>query len=243
MSVEVETEGRPPLRVHVRSKVRRRGRCSELVAWLDSGDGVRSWRHLDAGFATVALVAVVRRQEWNKLRSARQAQAAKEFKGLRFLLRRNWEKLTVGQREVIWALETANRRTFRAFQLKEELRDIFALPLLKARRALDDWLADASRSKLAPFVKLVAPALSSIWAARPGLIVRSPAAEGSNPGVASPSPQGNIDRRWRPPNSIRVVSAAPVRRQADGIGEQALTHEVDMLKCQGPAGADRRRAK
>ena len=60
----------------------------------------------------------------------------------------------MGQREVIWALETANRRTFRAFQLKEELRDIFALPLLKARRALDDWLAYASRSKLAPFVKL-----------------------------------------------------------------------------------------
>jgi transposase len=32
-----------------------------LVAWLDNGDGVRSWRHLDAGFATVALVAVARR--------------------------------------------------------------------------------------------------------------------------------------------------------------------------------------
>ncbi|MGH9252594.1 MAG: transposase, partial [Acidimicrobiales bacterium] len=40
------------------------------------------------------------------------------------------------------------------FQLKEELRDIFALPLLRARRALDDWLAYASRSKLVPFVKL-----------------------------------------------------------------------------------------
>jgi zinc-finger of transposase IS204/IS1001/IS1096/IS1165 len=64
MSVEAETEGRPRLRVHVRSKVRRRGRCGrcgELVAWLDNGDGVRSWRHLDAGFATVALVAVARR--------------------------------------------------------------------------------------------------------------------------------------------------------------------------------------
>ena len=40
------------------------------------------------------------------------------------------------------------------FQLKEELRDIFSLPLIQARRALDDWLAYASRSKLAPFVKL-----------------------------------------------------------------------------------------
>jgi transposase len=329
MSVEVVAGDRPVLRVHVRPKVRRRGRCGrcgELASWFDNGDGVRSWRHLDAGFATVEMVAVarrvdcrvcgptvaavpwarhasaftrafedlvvhdaivgnkqaaadrygiswravnnmctrlatealdrvdlldglvavaidevkykkghkyltvvcdhvtgrvvwaakgrskdtvneffdalgaragqlefvtadgatwitevvaeraagavvcldtfhvigwatkaldeVRREEWNKLRRAGRAKAAKEFKGLRFLLRRNWENLTMGQREVIWALESANRRTFRAFQLKEELRDIFALPLIQARRALDDWLAYASRSKLAPFVRL-----------------------------------------------------------------------------------------
>lgn len=105
------------------------------------------------GWATKALDEV-RRTEWNKLRSAGAAKAAKEFKGLRFLLRRNWENLSMGQREVIWALEGANRRTFRAFQLKEELRDIFALPLNKARLAIDDWLYYASRSKLAPFVRL-----------------------------------------------------------------------------------------
>src|SRR5690606_6633636 len=105
------------------------------------------------GWATKALDEV-RREEWNKLRHTGRAAAAKEFKGLRFLLRRNWANLTMGQREAIWALEAANRRTFRAFQLKEELRDVFALPLLQARRALDDWLAYASRSKLAPFVKL-----------------------------------------------------------------------------------------
>lgn len=105
------------------------------------------------GWATKALDEV-RRVEWNKLRQAGRAAAAKEFKGLRFLLRRNWANLTMNQRETIWALETANRRTFRAFQLKEELRDIFSLPLIQARRALDDWLAYASRSKLAPFVKL-----------------------------------------------------------------------------------------
>lgn len=105
------------------------------------------------GWATKALDEV-RRAEWNRLRQAGAATAAKEFKGLRFLLRRNWENLTMGQREVIWSLEAANRRTFRAFQLKEELRDIFALALPAARRALDDWLHYASRSKLASFVKL-----------------------------------------------------------------------------------------
>ncbi len=60
----------------------------------------------------------------------------------------------MGQRETIWALETANRRTFRAFQLKEELRGIVALGLIQARAALDSWLAYAFRSKPAPFVKL-----------------------------------------------------------------------------------------
>lgn len=105
------------------------------------------------GWATKALDEV-RRTEWNKLRAAGAAKAAKEFKGLRFLLRRNWENLTGAQRGVIRDLAKANKRTFRAWQLKEELRDIFALPLPAARRALDDWLAYASRSKLAPFVNL-----------------------------------------------------------------------------------------
>jgi hypothetical protein len=29
-----------------------------LAAWFDNGDGVRSWRHVDAGFTTVELVAL-----------------------------------------------------------------------------------------------------------------------------------------------------------------------------------------
>ena len=105
------------------------------------------------GWATDALDEV-RRGEWNILRQAGGASAAKQFKGLRWLLLRNWENLTGTQKSVIRELDKANRRAFRAWQLKEELRDIFALPLLAARRALDDWLAYASRSRLAPFVKL-----------------------------------------------------------------------------------------
>jgi len=96
----------------------------------------------------------VRRGEWNELRRTGGAQAAKTLKGLRFLLLRNWENLTSGQRGVIRDLERSNRRLLRAWQLKEELRDLLAMPLIAARRALDDWLAYASRSRLAPFVKL-----------------------------------------------------------------------------------------
>jgi transposase len=105
------------------------------------------------GWATDALDEV-RREEWNRLRRTGGAKTAKEFKGLRWMLLRNWENLTSAQKGVIRDLERANTRAFRAWQLKEELRDIMAMPLIAARRALDDWLAYASRSRLAPFVKL-----------------------------------------------------------------------------------------
>ncbi|MDA8185516.1 MAG: ISL3 family transposase [Actinomycetota bacterium] len=105
------------------------------------------------GWATDALDDV-RREEWNSLRRTGRAKAAKEFKGLRWMLLRNWENLTSKQKGTIRELERANTRAFRAWQLKEELRDIMAMPLIPARRALDDWLAYASRSRLAPFVKL-----------------------------------------------------------------------------------------
>ena len=105
------------------------------------------------GWATDALDEV-RRTEWNRLRADGGGQAAKEFKGLRWVLLRNWENLSRRQRSVIRELDGANRRMYRAWQLKEELREIFALPLLTARRAIDDWLVYATRSKLKPFVKL-----------------------------------------------------------------------------------------
>jgi transposase len=71
----------------------------------------------------------VRREEWNHLRRTGGARAAKEFKGLRWLLLRNWENLSSAQKGVIRDLERANRRAFRGWQLKEELREVMALPL------------------------------------------------------------------------------------------------------------------
>ncbi len=76
----------------------------------------------------------VRREAWRKLKGT------KAVKGLRWVLLRSWVDLSVGQRDVIRDLETSNRRLFRDWQLKEELADIFKMPLFKARRALDDWL-------------------------------------------------------------------------------------------------------
>ena len=51
---------------------------------------------LTIGWATDALDHV-RRQEWNHLRRTGGAKTAKEFKGLRWMLLRNWENLTSAQ--------------------------------------------------------------------------------------------------------------------------------------------------
>lgn len=120
-------------------------RAPEAIVCLDTF-------HL-IGWATKA-VDEVRRVEWNVLRNAGSANAAKEFKGLRWVLLRNWENLSRRQKGVLRDLEKANRRMFRAWRLKEELRQLMKLPLHKAQAALDRWLAWASRSKLVPFVKL-----------------------------------------------------------------------------------------
>jgi len=105
------------------------------------------------GWATDA-VDEVRRAEWNLLRRTGSAAAAKQFKGLRWLLLRNWGNLSSRQKTVVRDLQKANRRMFRGWQLKEELRELLKLPLIQAKAALNEWLAWASRSKLAPFVKL-----------------------------------------------------------------------------------------
>lgn len=96
----------------------------------------------------------IRRDEWNTLRRQGGADAAKTVKGLRWVLLRNWENLTPGQKATIRDLQKANRRMFRGWQLKEELRDILSMTPIAAKAALDRWLAWASRSQLAPFVKL-----------------------------------------------------------------------------------------
>jgi transposase len=104
-------------------------------------------------WATDAL-DIVRREEWNRLRRSGGAKAAKELKGMRWLLLRNWENLSMNQKGLIRELESANRRLFRAWQLKEELREIFSMPLIAAQLAIDSWLSYASRSRLEPFVAL-----------------------------------------------------------------------------------------
>jgi transposase len=67
----------------------------------------------------------VRRQVWNDARRAGDTAAAREVKGARFALWKNPEDLTRRQRGKLARIAEVNRRLYRAYLLKEELRLVF----------------------------------------------------------------------------------------------------------------------
>jgi transposase len=97
---------------------------------------------------------VVRREVWNDARRAGQRQLAKDLKGARFALWKNPENLTQRQHAKLADIQQTNKRLYRAYLLKEQLRQIYRLPTNAAVALLDRWLAWARRCRLAPFVKL-----------------------------------------------------------------------------------------
>ena len=92
----------------------------------------------------------VRREVWNEARRAGQGELARELKGARFALWKNPENLTLRQRAKLADVE----RLYRAYLLKEQLRQIYRLPARKAVALLEQWLSWARRCRLRPFVKL-----------------------------------------------------------------------------------------
>ena len=68
---------------------------------------------------------------------------AKAVKGARFPLLKNSEGLTEGQHS---ALERVDGRLYRAYLLKERLRDVFKTD--SAAERLDSWLASAYRTRI-----------------------------------------------------------------------------------------------
>lgn len=93
----------------------------------------------------------VRRSE---VREASDEETSKAIKHSRFSLLRNPWNLTKKDGEKLRVIQETNRRVYRAYLLKESLRDAF--DCLEPRRAvgkLREWMAWASRSKLRPFVR------------------------------------------------------------------------------------------
>ncbi len=79
----------------------------------------------------------------------------KWLKGVRWALRKNPENLTDRQRLALATVQQTNKRRYRAYLLKKQLRALYHLPdPAAASEHLTAWLAWASRSQLRPFVKL-----------------------------------------------------------------------------------------
>jgi transposase len=96
----------------------------------------------------------VRRDEWNAHERSHTA-TGRWVKGTRWSLLKAPENQTIGQLATLAEVQTHNRRLYRAFLLREELRLLYHLddPAL-APAHLDAWLAWASRSRLTPFIRL-----------------------------------------------------------------------------------------
>ncbi|MGI8714008.1 MAG: ISL3 family transposase [Solirubrobacteraceae bacterium] len=96
----------------------------------------------------------VRREVWNEARRQGNRQLARELKGARFAVWKNPENLTDRQAAKLSSIQHTNQRLYRAYLLKEQLRQIYQLPAAAAQQLLDDWISWARRCRLAPFVKL-----------------------------------------------------------------------------------------
>ncbi len=108
----------------------------------------------------------VRREVWNDARQAGHDQLARQLKGARFALWKNPENLTGRQQTKLAAIQQLNRRLYRAYLLKEQLRQIYRLPAAEAIALLDRWIAWARRCRLPSFARLA----KTITAQRPGIV-------------------------------------------------------------------------
>jgi transposase len=96
----------------------------------------------------------IRREVWNEARRAGEIAAAKDLKGARFALWKNPENLTPRQQTKLAHIQQINQRLYRAYLLKEQLRQIYRVDADEAIGMLDGWLKWAWRCRLEPFVKL-----------------------------------------------------------------------------------------
>ena len=116
-----------------------------------AADGVELDRFYVQRLASDALDRV-RRDQWRELQGTDEGRVVKNT---RFALLKNPNNLTAKDQAKLSQVQKDNAPLFRAYLLKETLAAAldYRSPF-HARRALDNWLAWASRSRLAPFVKL-----------------------------------------------------------------------------------------
>lgn len=98
----------------------------------------------------------VRREVWNAARRAGDEVTARELKGARWALWKNPERLTPRQGLRLCSIQATNGPLYKAYLLKEQLRQVFHLPTPAALSLLDQWITWAQRCRLPAFVKAAA---------------------------------------------------------------------------------------
>jgi len=96
----------------------------------------------------------VRREVWQQARRAGDTTGARWLKGARWALWKRPEHLTERQQAKLATIEHVNRRLYRAYLLKEQLRLVFQSSAEEAIPLLEAWLGWARRCRIASFVKL-----------------------------------------------------------------------------------------
>jgi len=97
---------------------------------------------------------LVRRQTWNTARKAGMSVHARDLKGARYAPWKNPDRLTDRQQAKLAWVAKVNHRHYRAYLLKEQLREVFALKGEGGRALLDRWLSWARRCRIPAFVEL-----------------------------------------------------------------------------------------
>ena len=96
----------------------------------------------------------VRREVWNAARKGGQKAVAKDLKNARYALWKNPGDLTERQAAKLAVIAKTNAPLYRAYLLKEQLRQVFQLKDAEGIALLDAWLKWAWRCQLPAFVKL-----------------------------------------------------------------------------------------
>jgi transposase len=122
-----------------------RERCPHATLCLDP-------YHVVA-LATAALDEA-RREVWQQARRAGDKTGARWLKGARWALWKRPERLTERQQAKLATIEHVNRRLYRGYLLKEELRLVFHSTPDEAVALLEAWPAWARRCRIASFVRL-----------------------------------------------------------------------------------------
>ncbi len=142
--------------------------AAEWIAMTVSARCVNAEQCLDpfhiVAWATAALDEV-RREVWNAARRNGQKALARDLKGARYALWKNPADLTERQGSKLASIAATNNRLYRAYLLKEQLRQVFALRGAAGINLLKYWLDWARRCRIPAFVKLA----RSITDHRPGI--------------------------------------------------------------------------